>query len=212
MEQGPKRKSKTEKYCLGGLWVLTSIYGLLCVYLFYMQSIQPLDYNNRYFQSDLPYHISMVIEDGWYYSFTAYLYRLLYFPKSAPTILIAAVLAAVAAGTVLLTEKLLKKLTHSKGTTVFTAAGALLLNFVMPFFWRYAGMYRYVSYQSGNIWHNSGFYAGLSGSGRDLQRKAFRKVLVCFGTAFVSDDRDQAQFSHRIRAGAGVEITVGSLS
>lgn len=155
MEQGPKRKSKTEKYCLGGLWVLTSIYGLLCVYLFYMQSIQPLDYNNRYFQSDLPYHISMVIEDGWYYSFTAYLYRLLYFPKSAPTVLIAVMLAAVAAGTVLLTEKLLKKLIHSQETTVFTAAGALLLNFVMPFFWRYAGMYRYVSYQSGNIWHNS---------------------------------------------------------
>lgn len=146
---------KAKKYGAWGLWALTAAYGLLCVYLFYMQSIQPLDYNNRYFQSDLPYHISMVIDDGWYYSFTAYLYRLLYFLGGGSTVLIAMVLAIAAAGCVVLTERLLRKLLKSQETTVVTLLGALTLNFVMPFFFGPAGMYRYVSYQSGNIWHNS---------------------------------------------------------
>lgn len=34
-------------------------------------------------------------------------------------------------------------------------AAALILNLVMPFYLRWAGSYRYVSYQSGNLWHNS---------------------------------------------------------
>lgn len=42
------------------LWAVTAVYGVLCLYLFYMQSIQPLDYNNRYFQSDLPDRKSVV--------------------------------------------------------------------------------------------------------------------------------------------------------
>lgn len=154
MEQGHMMQ-KARKYGMWGLWALIVVYSLFCVYLFYMQSIQPLDYDNRYFQSDLPYHISMVIDDGWYYSFTAYLYRLLYFLGGGSTVLIAVVLAAVAAGTVVLTERLLRKLTESAGATVLTLLGAFTLNFVMPFFFRPAGMYRYVSYQSGNIWHNS---------------------------------------------------------
>ena len=155
MEQRRKMLQKLRKYSVWGLWALTAAYGLFCVYLFYMQSVQPLDYNNRYFQSDLPYHISMVIDDGWYYSFTAYLYRLLYFLGGGSTVLIAAVLAVAAAGCVVLTERLLRKLLKSQETTVVTLLGALTLNFVMPFFFRPAGMYRYVSYQAGNIWHNS---------------------------------------------------------
>ena len=64
-------KIKASKYAVPFLWAAVFAYGVLCVYLFYMQSVQPLDYNNRYFQSDLPYHISMIVDDGWYYSFTA---------------------------------------------------------------------------------------------------------------------------------------------
>ena len=68
--------NKRSKYVVFILWIGVLIYGGLCLYLFLMQSIQPLDYDNRYFQSDLPYHISMIIDDGWYYSFTAYPYQL----------------------------------------------------------------------------------------------------------------------------------------
>ena len=74
-------ETKNEKMKRGAVWLLwagIAVYGALCLYLFYMQSIQPLDYDNRYFQSDLPYHISMIVDDGWYYRFTAYIYQLLY--------------------------------------------------------------------------------------------------------------------------------------
>jgi len=136
-------------------WILYSLiilYGVACFYLYYMQSIQPLDYNNRYFQSDLPYHISMIVDDGWYYSFTAYAYQLLYFLAGGGTVLIAAFLAAVSVATVFATEKLLYVL---QVKSVNTLATALVLNFVMPFYIPMVGQYRYVSYQSGNLWHNS---------------------------------------------------------
>ena len=137
------------------LGVLLSIYGVACLYLFYMQSIQPLDYDNRYFQSDLPYHISMIIDDGWYYSFTAYVYQLLYIFFGKTTIGIAVFLAVMAVLGIILTDKLLRILTEQKEITMWSMVSVFALNMVMPFFWRMAGVYRYVSYQSGNIWHNS---------------------------------------------------------
>ncbi len=137
------------------LWAVTAVYGVLCLYLFYMQSIQPLDYNNRYFQSDLPYHISMIVDDGWYYSFTAYAYQFLYWAGGGDTLLIAFLLAAVTVGSILLSERLLRRLLGRERADVVTLGGALALNLVMAFFIPYAGQYRYVSYQSGNLWHNS---------------------------------------------------------
>lgn len=146
---------KTKKYAVWLLWAGIAVYGGLCLYLFYMQSIQPLDYDNRYFQSDLPYHISMIIDDGWYYSFTAYIYQLLYALAGGGTALIAVFLAAVTVLAIALTERLLRMLLGRRGQDALTLGGAFALNLVMPFFWTYAGQYRYVSYQSGNIWHNS---------------------------------------------------------
>lgn len=147
--------NKRSKYKVYILWICVLIYGGLCLYLFYMQSIQPLDYDNRYFQSDLPYHISMIIDDGWYYSFTAYLYQLLYWLGGHRTGLIALFLAVVAVLCVVLTERLLALLMGRREADALTLGCALALNLVMPFFWRFAGEYRYVSYQAGNIWHNS---------------------------------------------------------
>lgn len=137
------------------MWALTAAYGMACLYLYYMQSIQPLDYNNRYFQSDLPYHISMIVEDGWYYSFTAYVYQALYFLCGQTTIGIALFLAVVTTASLLLTERLLRRLVGMQGRSWATMMAALMLNLVMPFYLKWAGSYRYVSYQSGNLWHNS---------------------------------------------------------
>ncbi len=137
------------------LWLLVVVYGVSCFYLYYMQSVQPLDYNNRVFQSDLPYHISMIVDDGWYYSFTAYVYQVLYGLEGGGTVLISLFLALVTVGSVLATDRLLLVLLDKKKTDTLTIGGALLLNMVMPFFLKIAGQYRYVSYQSGNIWHNS---------------------------------------------------------
>ena len=109
---------------------------MACLYLYYMQSVQPLDYNNRYFQSDLPYHISMIVEDGWYYSFTAYVYQALYLICGKTTVGIALFLAAVSVGTLLLTELLLRRMAGSEKRGWATMAAALALNLVMPFYLR----------------------------------------------------------------------------
>lgn len=137
------------------MWALTALYGIACLYLYYMQSIQPLDYDNRHFQSDLPYHISMIVEDGWYYSFTAYAYQALYFLCGKTTVGIALFLAAVTVASLLLTEVLVRRILGSGKRSALTMAAALILNLVMPFYLKAAGSYRYVSYQSGNLWHNS---------------------------------------------------------
>lgn len=149
MENGKKRQ-----WIVWALRAGLGIYGGLCLYLFYMQSVQPLDYNNRYFQSDLPYHISMIVDDGWYYSFTAYVYQLLY-RIAGGTALIAVFLAAAGVLCIVATDRLLALLLDRDGTDAVTLAGAFALNFAMAFFWPYAGQFRYVSYQSGNLWHNS---------------------------------------------------------
>ncbi len=150
-----KSKLDVKKWSVPILWGMTILYGIACLYLYYQQSVQPLDYNNRVFQSDLPYHISMIIDDGWYYSFTAYAYQVLYFLAGKNTCLIAAFLAVVTVWTVLLTQKLLQKFLDRPKCDAMTLGGALILNMVMPFFFEWAGRYRYVSYQSGNLWHNS---------------------------------------------------------
>jgi len=137
-------------------WIITAIYGALCLYLYYKQSIQPADKDTsivRLFESDLPFHISMVIDEGWYYSITAIFYLVLYNIAGKTTVLIAIFLAAVTVGTVLVTERLLCVLGIKKKAV--SCGGAIILNMLMPFYINWAGMYRYVSYQSGNVWHNS---------------------------------------------------------
>ena len=134
-------------------WMITAAYGIACFYLFFNQSTRPLDYDNRFFQSDLPYHISMVVDDGWYYSLTALIYLILFKIDGGGTFYIALFLALVSILTVLATEKLLKELgVRSAG---ISCSAAILLNLVMPFYVKWAGAYRYVSYQAGNVWHNS---------------------------------------------------------
>lgn len=135
--------------------LVLTVYGIACLYLYYMQSIQPLDYDNRYFQSDLPYHISMIVDDGWYYSFTAYVYQILYLLGGNSGVLIAVFLTAMSVGTVLLTERVLALGTGKREASLSLTVQALMCNLVMAFFLPLAGKYRYVSYQNGNLWHNS---------------------------------------------------------
>lgn len=136
--------------------ILTALYGLACLWLFYRQSIADLSVAGPIpFESDLPLHISMIIEDGWYYSFTAYVYQLLYVVFRGTTIGIALFLGLCAWATVYVMERLVCRLGKYGERTWFTLLLALSLNFVMPVYIRAVGEYRYVSYQSGNIWHNS---------------------------------------------------------
>lgn len=136
--------------------VLIAIYGIACFWLFYRQSIADLTVKGASpYQSDLPLHISMIVEDGWYYSFTAYIYKLLYVLCGGSTVGIALFLALCAWATVYVMEAFLRCIGNYGEKNWFTLLLALSLHFVMPCFLRVAGEYRYVSYQSGNIWHNS---------------------------------------------------------
>ncbi len=145
-------KLTTEYIIMIAFFVITVVYGGLCFYLYYHQSIQSLGYVPT-FESDLPYHISMVVNDGWYYSLTAFIYLALYKIAGGGTVLIALFLAIVTAATVIATWKLLELI--MEGERIPAMAGALAVNLVMPFFVKWAGMYRYASYQAPNVWHNS---------------------------------------------------------
>ena len=57
------------------LLAINIIYGILLVYLHYNQTLYV---KGGAFESDLPFHISMAVDDNWYYSFTAFVYVFLY--------------------------------------------------------------------------------------------------------------------------------------
>lgn len=158
MKSGPERKIMEDRKKAGriSVHILTWIYGAACLWLFYHQSVADLSGQGALpYQSDLPLHISMVIEDGWYYSFTAYAYKALYFLFKGSTVGIAFLLAAVSMATVYATESLVCLLWRKREKDFVTLLLSLSLNLVMPVFVRGVGEFRYISYQSGNIWHNS---------------------------------------------------------
>ncbi len=139
-----------------GVHILVWIYGLACLWLFYHQSVAGLSAQGATpYQSDLPLHISMIVEDGWYYSFTAYAYQLLHILFGGGTLGIALLLAIVSTATVYVMENFVCYLGGYRERSWYTLVLALSLNLVMPAYIRAVGEYRYVSYQAGNIWHNS---------------------------------------------------------
>ena len=152
--------------------ILVILYGMACLWLFYRQSVADLTVGGAIlYESDLPLHISMIIEDGWYYSFTAYAYKLLYAIFGGTTVGIALFLGMCATATVYVTEDFVCRLGKYGEKTWFTLLLSLSLNFVMPVYIRAVGEYRYVSYQSGNIWHNSTYIC---------MRLAALAVLLCY--------------------------------
>ncbi len=136
--------------------IMVAVYGLACLWLYYNQSISDLpDVANIPYQSDLPLHISMIIEDGWYYSFTAYAYKALHVLFGGTTVGIALMLAVISVATIYVTEKAVCYLGKYKETNWYTLLLALCTNLVMPIYIQSVGAHRYVSYQSANVWHNS---------------------------------------------------------
>lgn len=119
-------------------------------YLYAMQASVDGVTNVQYFESDLPAHISMAF-DGWGYSLTAVVYRLLgFFPGWKYTIPL--FLALCTAGATLLTYFGLKSVLKND---VRAIGGALITSFTMPIHVAAIQAQRYIGYQSGSIWHNS---------------------------------------------------------
>ncbi len=110
-----------------------SVYGALSIYLFFNQTLYPA---TGLFQSDLPFHISMAVEDHWYYSFTAYVYVFLS-RFSMSELWIGSFLGAVSVFTVFATTRLLEKLAEQYEMTLPPAVSlglGLTLNLVMAFY------------------------------------------------------------------------------
>ena len=136
--------------------IVVILYGVACLWLFYYQSVADLSVEGAIpYQSDLPLHISMIVEDGWYYSFTAYAYKVLHVLAGGTTVGIALMLAVISVATIYVTERAICYLSEEKEMGWKTLLLALCTNLVMPIYVEYAGVYRYVSYQVPNIWHNS---------------------------------------------------------
>jgi hypothetical protein len=153
-----ENKERKDNRISNRIWVhvAVALYGLACIWLYYHQSLADLNgVAPIAYQSDLPAHLSMVLQDHWYYSFTAYAYVFLSWLCNGNTIGIALFLAGVTVASVYATENLLCLFVKEKAKTWGTLALALSLNFVMPIFIRVVGEFRYVSYQSPNVWHNS---------------------------------------------------------
>lgn len=149
-------KIKREQGLRATVHILVLLYGAACLWLFYHQSVADLSGSgNISYQSDLPLHISMIVEDGWYYSFTAYAYKALHVLCGGTTVGIAAFLAIVSTSTVYVTEQAVCAFGGFTEKNWRTLLFAMCTNLVMPVYLEYAGEYRYVSYQSANIWHNS---------------------------------------------------------
>lgn len=149
MKENTKQdKTKIADRIAGSVWILLlTIYGIACVYLYYMQSNHM---EGQYFESDLPYHINMAM-DGWGYSLTAILYKLLGFVPGT-NLWIAIVLALCTVGAILATYYVLKPYLQSKLVRMAIASASGL---AMPFFIRGIQHTRYIGYQSPSIWHNS---------------------------------------------------------
>lgn len=130
---------------------LTAIYGVCCYYLHFNQITGA---NEGLFESDILAHISMALEDNWFYSLMGLLIKLFYM-TGAGAYLLAGFWAVVEIGCVFATLLLLIRLTDSFYTKGMLLCFALLANLVMPFYVYLAGKQRYIGYQSPSVWHNS---------------------------------------------------------
>ena len=137
------------------LWALILLYGVFCIYLYYKQTFHV---EGMPYESDLPYHISMAVDDHWFYSLTAILYQL-FFLTPFGNFLTALFLGCVTVGTIAVTYCLFQVILKRTGCIDIPEPLILLFSFLcniaMPFYVREAHYQRYIGYQSASIWHNS---------------------------------------------------------
>ncbi|MBQ8247856.1 MAG: hypothetical protein IJZ42_12035 [Lachnospiraceae bacterium] len=147
--------------------VVILAYGIACTYLYYMQTQYT---KGGEFESDLYAHIAMAL-DGWGYSVTAIVYRILSM-LPASNLLIAIFLSVFTIGTIFLTAYVVKPyIQHS----LSRGAIALACGVAMPFYIEAVQATRYIGYQSPSIWHNSTYIV--------MKLFATAALFLCFNIA-----------------------------
>ncbi|MCR5801243.1 MAG: hypothetical protein K6G57_02800 [Lachnospiraceae bacterium] len=143
-------KGKTKKTIA---YILVVIYGALCTFLYYKQTQWT---GGAVYESDLPAHISMIVDDGWFYSLTALVYLAFYKLGSMGDILTAAFLGASSVLAIIFTSILIGESDGERNDSgVIPLMAALVLNIVMPCYVKGMSDGRYIGMQSASIWHNS---------------------------------------------------------
>lgn len=141
-------KNRIMNMVSGVIWIaLLLLYGGACTYLYYMQTQWT---GGQTFESDLTFHIDMAL-DGWGYSVTAIVYKLLYF-LPMPEVWVALFLAVFTVGVIAFTTYALKPYIDKAPVRMAVAAA---VSVVMPFYIEAIQRQRYIGYQSPSIWHNS---------------------------------------------------------
>lgn len=153
--KGIMKEKRKEKILSGVLWALILAYGVFSTVLYYRQTFHT---EGMPYESDLPYHISMAVDDHWFYSLTAILYQV-FFLTPFGNLLTALFLGSVTVGTIAATKTLLQDIAEKTGIgsiprPLFLLFG-FLCNVAMPFYLPAAHYQRYIGYQSASIWHNS---------------------------------------------------------
>lgn len=143
-------KQKTDKInkIVSGISIgLLAVYFGACIFLYYMQATHP---GEGLYQSDLPLHISMAM-DGWGYSLTAILYRILMFLPFGEAG-IAVLLAVATVGCVAATYMMLRRydIPAWQNCLITFASSMAMACFVESIHYQ-----RYIGYQAPSIWHNS---------------------------------------------------------
>lgn len=178
-EDKMNRQEKWNKISKMVLHTVILLYGLSMVFLFYRQTGWT---GGAVYESDLPVHIRMIVEDGWYYSLTALVYQVLYLipvtlSDGAPfgNLAIAVFLGLCGWLSVYLTAFLLKDMQRERlgengqkecerkntgqrtgqKTGAWHLLGGLALNLVMPCYVRGIADGRYIGMETASIWHNS---------------------------------------------------------
>ncbi|MCR5312016.1 MAG: hypothetical protein K6E32_11475 [Lachnospiraceae bacterium] len=134
---------------------MTALYFCLLWYLFYSElAVYPTDPNYR-FESDTYVHVKFALHDGFFHSLSAFVYLAL---SKLPFVnyTVSALLALITAGTVILTERLIRILPGAEDMPSWMVyITSFAFNLVMGFYVPFINKQHYIGYENANMWHNS---------------------------------------------------------
>ena len=143
-------KKKTSAIFKISAAVLLVVYSALCIFLYYKFMGWT---EGSVYESDLPAHISLAVDDGLIYSLISFI--IIGLAKSGTLELLPILLGLFAALSVFFTAELLIEVSDRKIDSNIAIILALLLNIVMPCYIKGLSDGRYMGMHASSIWHNS---------------------------------------------------------
>ena len=130
--------------------ILITLYTGACIYMYYRFMGWT---EGSVYESDLPAHIKLAVDDGLIYSLISFM--LIALDKIHLMQLLPVILGAFACLSVLFTSKLITEVTDKKIDPCVAGIMALFLNVFMPCYIRGLSSGRYMGMHTASIWHNS---------------------------------------------------------